>query len=112
MHTNGPSILQGISTIKDFGEYCTASMNKDRQDTYELSNLGVVKLPINTSGSLVRLEKLVFTQSAMVVGPAVGYGVVSVEKGPMTISLYWQEGVIPSELPAEMITYLDGALRI
>ena len=33
-----------------------------RGDTYELSNLGEVKLPDNLTESQVRLEKLVFTQ--------------------------------------------------
>lgn len=53
-------------------------MRKERGGTYEVSNLGVVRLPENPGGrSVLRLEKLVFTQCGMVTGPAIGVGVVS-----------------------------------
>jgi len=83
---------------------------KKRGDSYELSNLGEVTLPANTTGSKVRLQKLVFTQCGMVVGPAIGCGAVSLEGGPLTVSLYWQEGVLSDSFMKGLRDYLQQRL--
>jgi hypothetical protein len=73
----GPSMLNEISAIEDFHLFCEESIKQERGYTYELSNLGVVKLPENLTGGMPLLEKLIFTQCGMVVGLAIGCGVVS-----------------------------------
>ena len=49
--------------------------------------------------------------SGMVVGPAIGCGAVSVQGGPLTVSLYWQEGVLTDDFMEELKNYLDRRLR-
>lgn len=76
----------------DFGKLCEEALGKERTSTYEVSNLGVFEGGVEDKG--IDLEKLMFSQCGMVVGPVFGCGVVSVQKGPLTVCLSWQEGVV------------------
>jgi hypothetical protein len=89
----GPSALIELSKIKDFDHLCEDEMKRKGGYTYELSNIGVVQLPDDSPGN-VRLEKLVFSQCAMVAGPAIGFSVISLKGGPLAITLSWQERIL------------------
>ena len=120
----GPKILHSMAAVRDFDEYCAASMQKKRNNTYELSNIGVVSgcmtkkldtrphiegdeekdLGISVPGPC--LEKLVFTQCGVVVGAPFTVNVVTLEGGPMVLSLTWQDGVVEDSLLIGLKSFL------
>ena len=91
-------------------------MNNPRQNTYELSNIGVVDFdtPIASTSTrdkgVVWLEKLVFSQCGMAVGPAFGCSVVTVKNGDMNLCLHWQEGILEDEMMRDLGKYLERRL--
>ncbi|KAH8602709.1 alcohol acetyltransferase [Bisporella sp. PMI_857] len=113
VNSRGPLILNAISSIPnlDFTQYCESNIGASNSATYEISNLGVVTAPslsaIDIENEAVKLEKLVFTQSAMVAGPALGVGVASLANGPLVISFYWEEGVLTTDLVDGLKTYIE-----
>ena len=107
--TEGSKALIEISRIKDLNRFCEDGMMSKRGYTYELSNIGAVQLPEDKTNE-INLERLVFTQCAMVAGPAFGCSVVSVRGGPMTISLHWQEGIVDKKLMDGMRKFLERRL--
>jgi hypothetical protein len=107
----GPSALIELSKVKDFGDLCEDEMKRKRGYTYEPSNIGVVQLPDDSPGN-VRLEKLVFSQCAMVAGPAIGFTVISLKEGPFAITLSWQKRILENEFREGMGIYLNRRLLI
>lgn len=104
----GPSALVAISGVEDFDTYCDKGMEGPRGATYEVSNLGAVAM--GNAGERVGVEKLVFTQCGMVVGPAIGCNIVSTAGGPLVVSLTWQEGVVGRGFMQGMKKYLERRL--
>ena len=120
----GPKILHSMAAVSNFDEYCAASMQKKRNNTFELSNIGVVSgcmtgkldtqphiqgdeekdLGISVPGPC--LEKLVFTQCGVVVGAPFTVNVVTLEGGPMVLSLTWQDGVVEDSLLIGLKSFL------
>jgi hypothetical protein len=103
----GPKALIELAQIENFDGLCEEGMKRERGCTYEVSNVGVVKI---AGGTEVKLEKLVFTQCAMVAGPAFGCSVISTLDGPLVLSLTWQEGVLEEEFVREMKAFLEVKL--
>lgn len=108
----GPKMLLDLVQIKDFDEFCQNKMKHDRTHTYEISNVGAVKIPENPFGDEggVELEKLTFTQSGMVDGPCLGTGVISIRGKAMVVSMHWQEGILEEAFVDETKAYLERRL--
>ncbi|KAL1885451.1 Alcohol acetyltransferase [Paecilomyces lecythidis] len=94
---HGGMVMQ-LSRIQDLLSHCRNKSGKQRQYTYELSNLGLTSNVVPPKGSGLKLEKVFFTQCGMVTGPAIGFNCVSVRGGPLTISITWQQGVVEESL--------------
>ncbi|GAP92645.1 hypothetical protein SAMD00023353_5900070 [Rosellinia necatrix] len=97
-----------IGGVADLVAHCRRRVGRPRGYTYELSNIGALagisssssssSSPSSSSSARIGLEKLFFTQSGMVTGPALGFNCVSVASGPLTIAITWQEGVVEEDL--------------
>ncbi|KAI9367067.1 alcohol acetyltransferase [Aspergillus egyptiacus] len=96
-----------LSRIPDLVSYCRDQSGKQRQYTYELSNLGPTSGVSPPTGSGLRLEKVLFTQCGMVAGPAMGFNCVSVRGGTLTISITWQRGVVEEPLVEQVARDLE-----
>ncbi|RFU36084.1 hypothetical protein B7463_g239, partial [Scytalidium lignicola] len=109
----GPTPLREIAAVSNHEESCRAAMNRKRSTTYEISNVGVVDFVASfpsTADQGIRLEKLVFSQCAMVVGPVIGLSAVSVRDGPLVISFCWQEGALEEGFMKRMVSFLKERL--
>ena len=73
-----------------------APVGKPRYETFEVSNLGAFKN--RDHEEKWKIEKMVFSQSGMGVGPAVSFNVVSVAGGPLTVCATWLQGAIEERL--------------
>jgi hypothetical protein len=107
---SGSPLFENICAIKDLDQYCKDAMKKKRSNTYEISNIGLVKRLQMTEKDFVRLEKLVFTQCGNVSGEAIGCGVISLADGPLVVSLHWQEGAMKEEVVQGLSEYITRRL--
>lgn len=91
------SALANLWQIQDMLSHCLDQEGKERNCTYELSNLGAIENQAPADSPLT-LERLVFTQSGMVAGPAIGFNCVSIRGGPLTMAITWQHGIVDKSL--------------
>ncbi|KAJ4137880.1 Alcohol acetyltransferase [Fusarium falciforme] len=103
------SPIASIGRLGDILAHCRAQVGQAREDTYELSNLGVAENPSRVIiNSPLVLEKLFMTQSAMVAGPALGINCVSIRDGAMTLSITWQHGIVEEWLVERLAQELEN----
>ena len=101
----------GISKIPDLEKYFDEACKKGRRNvTYEISNVGLVKLAVGGEDSLVKLERLAFTQCGMVMGAAFGCSCASISGGPLCVCISWQEGILEEGLAEGLVAYLERRL--
>ena len=90
-----------------------AEKSAKRSTTYEVSNVGLLKaseLNGDVGGQVVRLERAMFTQSAMMTGCPLNCSVVSVAHGPLAITLTWLEGVVDDAIVYGLRDFLSRRL--
>ncbi|KAF7959031.1 hypothetical protein EAE96_002548 [Botrytis aclada] len=89
---SGVPHLRKVAQITDVESYCREGMSAARSESYELSNLGVVRMNSVPEETPLKLDGLVFSQCGMVFGAPIGCNVVNLEGGPLVMSLTWQKG--------------------
>ncbi|KAL1896961.1 Alcohol acetyltransferase [Ceratocystis pirilliformis] len=86
-----------LSWVSDFRARWANKNGEQRGEAWEVSNLGAMEVEVvkhitesrdATEG--FKLEQVVFTQSGMVVGPALGVNVAGIKKGPVCLTITWQ----------------------
>lgn len=100
-----------LKYIGDWFAFWRGRDGKQRVDSWEISNIGVLKNPSSSSSSssdaqegtgAPRATRLLFTNGAMVAGPPMGINVASVAGGKFTIGLSWQDRVVEEELMEQL----------
>ncbi|KAF7949475.1 uncharacterized protein EAE97_002984 [Botrytis byssoidea] len=102
--------LRNVAKIDDLEAYCLAGMSAERSETYELSNLGVVRLNKVPEEPSLKLDGLIFSQCGMMFGAPIGCNVVNLEGGPLVISLTWQKGGVEDEVMEGLQKFLKMRL--
>jgi hypothetical protein len=103
------SLIGLIPYVTDMSKFLTSMVGKPRSETYELSNVGALKNEVENGKW--RIQRVIFTQSGMATGPAVGFNVASVAGGPLVISATWLEGDIDEGLVDEVVKDIDRGLK-
>ena len=85
-----------LRAIKDFKATLMAKLGNQRQDSFAVTNLGVVPSLSATSSSW-KLTDVVFSQSCHVNGSAIQFCIISTEGGDMVVSLSSQQGIVPQD---------------
>ncbi|KAM0198947.1 hypothetical protein ACHAPQ_012178 [Fusarium lateritium] len=104
------SMVTSLNRIQDLVSHCKSQGGTERNYTYELSNLGSTSDILPSDGSNLKLEKLVFTQCAMVAGPAIGFNCASTRGGPLVISVTWEQGIIEESVVDHVVRELKERL--
>ncbi|KAM0244032.1 hypothetical protein ACHAP5_006696 [Fusarium lateritium] len=104
------SMVTSLNRIQDLVSHCESQGGTERKYTYELSNLGSTSDILPPDGSNLKLEKLVFTQCAMVAGPAIGFNCASTRGGPLVISITWEQGIIEESVVDHVVRELKERL--
>ena len=88
LHNQPIGLLQ---YLKAFRPWTKGLVNKPRDMSFEISNLGAFK---PESKEEIVIEKAVFSQPAKVSGSLLDFNAVSTPKGPLQITVTWQRGVL------------------
>jgi hypothetical protein len=98
-----------IPYVTDMHKFFTSRVGKPRSETYELSNVRALKNEDRNGKS--KIQRVIFTQSGMATGPAIGFDVASVAGGPLSVNARWLEGDIDDSLVDELIKDIERGLR-
>lgn len=91
LHNQPIGLLQ---YLKAFRPWTEGLVGKERDMSFEISNLGAFTPDELHERSLLAMEKLVFSQPAKASGSLLDFNVVSVKGGPLVVSVTWQKGVL------------------
>lgn len=90
-------IMAMLKFIGDWFAFWRGRDGKQRADSWEISNIGVLKNP-DAQADVPRATRMLFTNGAMAAGPALSINVASVAGSKLTIGLSWQDNVVGDEL--------------
>jgi hypothetical protein len=93
------NLLQFVDDYQE--ELCLSKVGKEREGTFEVSNVGFVDSP--TDPEKPSLKGMVFSQSASVMGNAIEFSAITGGDGCLVLSVSWQEGVVEPQLISEVI---------
>lgn len=93
------SLLQFVDDYQK--ELCLFKVGKDRETSFEVSNVGAVPPQMNSSKPAI--QGMVFSQSASVMGNAVQFSAVTGGDGCLVLSVSWQQGVVEPDLINETV---------
>ncbi|VDC04757.1 unnamed protein product [Peniophora sp. CBMAI 1063] len=94
--------------IRDMRAFFAGMVGKPRGDSFEVSNIGVVRGVLEEGPWC--MSQILFTQSASVAGAAVKCSVSSVKSGPMTFSASWVEGVVEETVVDAVLEKFSSAV--
>lgn len=92
--------IGGLRQIPDFRKNLESKMGKKREDSFAVTNIGTFdgdsasELAIGNTRDIVKIEKVIFSQSCHVNGSALQFCIMSVKDKSMVIAVSWQEGVV------------------
>ncbi|KAJ8070115.1 hypothetical protein OCU04_000508 [Sclerotinia nivalis] len=110
VEAGGVSQIRNVEKIVDLESYCREGLSAERSETYEISNLGVVRMNKVPGESSLKLDGLIFSQCGMVFGAPIGCNVANLEGGPLVISLTWQKGSVEDEVMEGLQQFLKSRL--
>ncbi|KAL9586656.1 MAG: hypothetical protein Q9203_003780 [Teloschistes exilis] len=88
------NVLGLLPYISNHVAYYEKKFGKPRETTFELSNLGVMKIGGDVFPDAWSLDSMTFTQGAQPAGPAISVNCISVDGGALTIAITWQDSII------------------
>ena len=108
------NLLGLLPYVRDWHRMWLDQVGKARSSTFEVSNLGALRAEPKReqnepnrepkdNETACTISRLIFSQSAMVAGAAFSFNVASVESGPLTVTVTWQEGVVAEELMGKIL---------
>ena len=104
------NLIGMLPYVANLHNFFTSKIGTPRDETYEISNVGSLENE-NSRGKKWKIERVIFSQSGAVTGPAVNFSVASVAGGPMTITVTWLEGAIEEILANNLAKDVEYALR-
>ncbi|KAI4243024.1 MAG: hypothetical protein L6R40_003715 [Gallowayella cf. fulva] len=84
--------------VSDYIAFYSKKFGRAREATFEVSNLGVVETSLKPLPQNWRLENMTFTQGAQPVGSALTVNCVSVQDGPLSVAITWQDSIVHEDI--------------
>lgn len=103
------NIVGMLPYVSDVHGMFTSRLNKPRSTTYEISNLG--SLDISAVGGTWAIDRILFTQSGNLTGPAINFNVANVARGFLTVSATWLEGDVEDSLVEALLRDVEYSLK-
>ena len=95
--------------VVDHRDFYSKKLGKKREQTFEVSNLGVMK-SAQEKNPRWKTTRTIFTQGAAVVGPAFSVNCASILGGPTTITFAWQDQVMQDEVMMNLVAGVEKLL--
>jgi hypothetical protein len=92
-----------MAWISDYNAWWRKKLSKEREETWQLSNVGAADFTPEDEKAGWRVDRVIFSQSGHVAGSAFSVNVAGVKGGELALTLSWQESIIDDEL-------LDGVV--
>jgi hypothetical protein len=86
-----------LQYLKGFRTWTAGQIGKERETSFEISNLGAFSPAAQTEQTAVpdiTIEKVVFSQPAKAEGSLLDFNAVSLKGGPLAMTITWQRGVL------------------
>lgn len=96
--------------IPSITKWTKSKVGRERDDSYEVSNLGAFEAITSrdpSDGGQCKITEMIFTRSANVISSPITVSVASVKDGSMVIALGWQPGALGVPLESES-KFVDG----
>lgn len=93
LHNQPIGLLQ---YLKDFRGWTIGQIGKEREMSYEISNLGAFDPASQKDNGIpaIAVEKAVFSQPGAAAGALLNFNPVSIKGGPLAVTITWQLGVL------------------
>ncbi|KAL4817736.1 alcohol acetyltransferase [Aspergillus spinulosporus] len=101
-----------LKYVKDYRkDLCESKIGKPRPVTFELSSLGVIKTEDCDDPSIPQMGRVIFTQSASVIGAAIEFSLVTGADGSLALGISWQPGVVEEDTVQAVLGTLKRELH-
>lgn len=88
-----------MAWVSDWNERWRKMLGKERQDTWEVSNVGAADFGLAVEDKAGwSVDRMMFSQSANVAGPAFSVSVAGVKGAELAVTVSWQDGIIDEEV--------------
>lgn len=87
-----------MSWISDYHAWWKKKLGKERESTWEVSNIGAADFTQEDTKAGWSVDRVVFSQSGSVAGSAFSVSVAGVKGGELAVTLSWQESIVDDEL--------------
>lgn len=78
-------------------------LGQKRGPTFEVSNIGLVDGGLERKETGWSISRMIFSQSANVIGPVIAFSVCSIKGGDMCVMGSWQEDVIEAQVAQDVV---------
>jgi hypothetical protein len=92
---------QSVSMLrlhKDYKHFLERQIGKRRAHSFELTNVGVLGSGPTEKLEHVRITRVIFTQSACIIGTPCSFSISTAKDGDLSICLSWQKGIVDAEM--------------
>ena len=101
------SVVGLLRYAGDLLAFLNKKVGKERDQSFEVSNIGVFKsAPANSGENVWSVGRMVFSQSANVAGPALEASLVTGGDGRLTLGFSWLEGIVDGDWVETVMTAL------
>jgi hypothetical protein len=97
-----------LKFVSDWIDFWRSKDGKPRPDSWEISNIGVLKNAETTTTNGPKAIRMMFSNGAMAAGPPIGVDVASVAGSKLTVSLSCQDKAVDDELIEQLRSDLRG----
>ncbi|KAF3069482.1 hypothetical protein CFAM422_007365 [Trichoderma lentiforme] len=87
-----------LKYVSDWFSFWRGRDGRPRTESWEISNIGVLKNPETQQADVPRATRMLFTNGAMAAGAPVAVNVASVAGDKLTIGLSWHDSVLKEEV--------------
>jgi hypothetical protein len=95
--------------LSDYEGFFRKQVGQQREFSFEISNVGVMDVE-SGGGDCAGIDRIIFSQSSNVVGPALAFSIASVMGGDLGIALTWQKGIVEDDLAVKVLQTLEAEL--
>jgi len=103
-----------LQYLRNFRQYMLDQLDKEREGSYELSNVGTFNPTyLGPSGEVKdwTVQRMMFSQPANAIGSAVAFNVVSTNGGDLVMTATWQRGVLGIKDEDQFIQQALGGIK-